>query len=317
MNGVETITLKFPLSDSEAKSSAIPQVLAIGQFDGLHEGHLSVIRTAIEQAQQAGLPASVMTFFPHPKEVMKKGDYEGYLTPPSEKERLLRELGVSYFYVVEFDEAFSRVSPEDFVREILFPLQVRQVVAGFDFRFGHKGAGDVELLRELGAKQMEVYTVPPFKIEGEKVSSSGIRKSLYEGQVLQATKWLGRPYLLRGIVVNGDKRGRTIGFPTANTQLSEPFVLPVKGVYAVKAKLREEERWMFGVMNIGVKPTFHEGVTKPSVEVHLFDFNDDIYDRELTIQLYDYIRPERKFTSIDELIAQIRVDADSARQLLS
>ncbi|WP_094092563.1 bifunctional riboflavin kinase/FAD synthetase [Paenibacillus physcomitrellae] len=314
---METVNLSYPLSENVVERFAAPQVLALGQFDGLHLGHISVIKAAISLAREAGLPAAVMTFYPHPKEVMKKGDYDGYLTPPAEKERLLRELGIDYFYVVEFNEAFSKVSPEQFVAGMLLPLNIQTAVIGFDFHFGHKGAGDAGMLCELGKPQFTVHTVPPFLIDGEKVSSSGIRKWLHEGRVDLAAGWFGRPYLVRGKVINGEKRGRTIGFPTANVEPSEHFVLPVKGVYAVKAQLEGEDRWLPGVMNLGVKPTFHEGVTKPSLEVHLFDFSQDIYEHELTIELISYIRPERKFSSIDELIAQIGRDADTARELLS
>ncbi|WP_138493933.1 bifunctional riboflavin kinase/FAD synthetase [Paenibacillus pinistramenti] len=313
---METVNLSYPLSENVVKRFAAPQVLALGQFDGLHLGHLSVIKAAASAAEEAGLPLAVMTFYPHPKEVMKKGDYDGYLTPPAEKERILRELGIDYFYVVEFNEEFSRISPEDFVSGMLLPLNIRTAVVGFDFHFGYKGAGDADMLRELGKAQFDVHTAPPFLIEGEKVSSSGIRKWLHEGRVDLAAGWFGRPYRLRGTVVNGEKRGRKIGFPTANVEPSEHFVLPTAGVYAVKARLEGNEEWLPGVMNIGVKPTFHEGVTKPSLEVHLFDFNSDIYGNVLTIQLISYIRPEQKFSSIDDLIAQIARDAETARKLL-
>ncbi|WP_223066816.1 bifunctional riboflavin kinase/FAD synthetase [Paenibacillus caui] len=313
---MKTVNLSYPLSDDVARAYAAPQVLALGQFDGLHLGHASVIETAVSVARRAGLPASVMTFYPHPKEVMKKGDYDGYLTPPEEKERLLGEMGIEYLYVVQFNEAFSRVSPHNFVAGMLLPLGIHTAVVGFDFRFGYMGEGNVDMLRELGEGKMDVFAVPPFLIEEEKVSSSGIRKWLHEGRVDLARNWLGRPYVLRGSIAHGEKRGRQIGFPTANVELSEHFVLPAKGVYAVKAQLQGEAGWMPGVMNIGVKPTFHEGVTKPSLEVHLLDFSGDIYDRELTIQFVSYIRPERKFSSIDELIAQISRDTDTARNRL-
>lgn len=314
---METIYLTYPLSAEESAAVATPQVLAIGQFDGLHLGHVSVINKAIALAEEAKLPASVMTFYPHPKEVMKKGDYDGYLTPSKEKERLLSEMGVERFYVAAFNEAFSRVSPQDFVSGMLLPLQIETAVVGFDFHFGYKGEGDARMLQELGQGAVNVHTVPAFLLDGEKVSSSGIRKWLHEGYVDLAANWLGRPYILRGEVVNGEKRGRKIGFPTANVELSEPFVLPVNGVYAVKAKLAGKSTSFSGVMNVGVKPTFHEGVRKPTVEVHLLDFSGDLYGQEMTIELLSFIRPEQKFSSIEELVAQIASDADTARERLS
>ncbi|AWB44345.1 bifunctional riboflavin kinase/FAD synthetase [Paenibacillus sp. CAA11] len=308
---MQTITIKYPLTQNDIQSYAKPQVVAIGQFDGLHLGHEAVIKSAVALAHQKELPVSVMTFYPHPKEVMKKGDYDGYLTPPKEKEELLRSMGVDYLYIIEFNEAFSQVSPQCFVYDMLLPLQIDTAVVGFDFRFGYRGEGHADMLRKLGAGKMEVETVPAFLLEGEKVSSSGIRKWLKEGKVDLAAVWLGRPYVLRGSVVDGEKRGRLIGFPTANVELSEHFVLPANGVYAVLASTGET--WLPGVMNIGVKPTFHSGELKPKVEVHLLDFSGDLYTQELTVQLIDFLREERKFGSVDELIAQIGRDAETAR----
>ncbi|GAA0134197.1 bifunctional riboflavin kinase/FAD synthetase [Paenibacillus sp. YSY-4.3] len=311
---VETINLTYPLAKEIIDQSARPQVLAIGQFDGLHLGHVSVIETAVRMAASLNLPAAVMTFHPHPKEVMKKGDYDGYLTPPQEKERILKSLGVDYVYIVEFNDAFSRVSPQNFVAGVLVPLQVHTAVVGFDFRYGYRGEGEAGMLRELSDNTLEVHTVPPFLIDEEKVSSSGIRRALAEGEVQLAARWLGRRYAIHGIVMHGEKRGRTIGFPTANLRPDEYFVLPIKGVYAVRVNY--EGQWLSGVMNVGVKPTFHNDKSAPSLEIHLFDFNGDLYGQSLSVELVEFIREERKFGSIDELVAQISKDADTARNLL-
>ncbi|MEF2965164.1 bifunctional riboflavin kinase/FAD synthetase [Paenibacillus sp. M1] len=312
---METINLTYPLKDDLIASLAKPQVLAIGQFDGLHLGHASVIETAVKLAGEAGLPSAVMSFHPHPKEVMKKGDYEGYLTPPREKERVLRGMGVDYLYIVEFNEAFSRVSPGDFVRGMLMPLQTRTVVVGFDFHYGFRGEGNAEMLRELSGNTLDVHIVPPFLIEGEKVSSSDIRKALQEGNVRQVDRWLGRPYTMTGTVMHGEKRGRLLGFPTANLQLDEPYVLPAKGVYAVRVNYGGTS--LSGVMNVGVKPTFHDDALRPSLEIHLFDFHSDLYGESLLVEVYEFIREERKFAGVDELVAQITKDAETAKQLLS
>lgn len=310
-----TVSLSYPILPELLQTWGRPQVMAIGQFDGLHMGHASVIRNAIAFGQKHEYPVAVMTFYPHPKEVMKKGDYEGYLTPLVEKQEVLESMGVDILYIVEFNPEFSQVSPSDFVQQLLLPLQVKQAVVGFDFRFGYRGEGNEALLRELGGQEMQVETVPPYELNGEKVSSSGIRRALQDGDFARARSWLGRPYRVRGIVADGEKRGRTIGFPTANLQLEDKFVMPTKGVYAVKAHVRDAV--YSGVMNVGVKPTFHDGVTRPSFEVHLFDFAEDIYGEQVKVDLYYYIRPERKFASVDELVAQIGHDADTARQLLS
>ncbi|NQX46223.1 bifunctional riboflavin kinase/FAD synthetase [Paenibacillus tritici] len=311
---MRTLTLSYPMLPETAAQVAQPQVVALGQFDGLHLGHASVITSAVALARQAGVPAAVMTFYPHPKDVMGKGDYEGYLTPSRDKQELLAAMGVELLYIIDFNEELSRVSPADFVSVMLLPLQIVTAVVGFDFRFGYKGEGDVNTLRELGQGAMKVETVSPFLLEGEKVSSSGIRKSLLSGELDKANAWFGRCYHLRGIVGHGEKRGRTIGFPTANLQLEDRYVIPATGVYAVKVFYRDEV--LYGVMNVGVKPTFHEGVTKPSFEVHLFDFAADIYGHELKVELVSYIRAERKFGSIGALIAQIGADAETAKGLL-
>lgn len=311
---METISLSYPLSAQFIENNSRPQVLAIGQFDGLHLGHASVIETAVRLASEVGLPASVMTFHPHPKEVMKKGDYDGYLTPPQEKERILRNMGVDHVYIVEFNDAFSQVSPQDFVTGMLVPLQIHTAVVGFDFHFGYRGEGHAGMLRELSNNTMEVNTVPPFLISGEKVSSSGIRKALQEGDMELANGWLGRPYAIKGTVSHGEKRGRQMGYPTANVKPDEHYVLPTTGVFAVR--VRHNGNTYSGVMNVGVKPTFHNDATVPSLEVHLFDFNGDIYGESLHVELTHFIRKERKFGSMEELMGQIAKDAETAKKLL-
>ncbi|GGF79986.1 riboflavin biosynthesis protein [Paenibacillus albidus] len=311
---MRTVTLTYPVPPETAAEWAQPQVVALGQFDGLHRGHASVITSAVALARKEGVPAAVMTFHPHPKDVMGKGDYEGYLTPQPDKQELLAGMGVDILYIVEFNEQLSRVSPQNFVSVMLLPLQVVTAVVGFDFRFGYQGEGDADMLRALGQGVMNVETVPPFLIDGVKVSSSGIRKSLQNGELATANDWFGRCYHLRGTVGHGEKRGRTIGFPTANLQLEEHFVVPAKGVYAVRVFFNNT--LLFGVMNVGVKPTFHEGMIAPSFEVHVFDFEGDLYDKELKVELVAYIRPERKFESIQALIAQIGDDAETAKKLL-
>ncbi|WP_339242101.1 bifunctional riboflavin kinase/FAD synthetase [Paenibacillus sp. FSL F4-0243] len=310
---MRTVTLTYPMSPETAAEWAQPQVAALGQFDGLHRGHASVITSAVALARKQGVPAAVLTFHPHPKDVMGKGDYEGYLTPPVEKQEILASLGVDILYVIEFNEQLSRVSPQNFVSVMLLPLHIVTAVVGFDFRFGYQGEGDVEMLRKLGEGVMNVEVAPPFLLDGEKVSSSGIRKSLQNGDLELANSWFGRCYYLRGEVGHGEKRGRTIGFPTANLKLSAHFVIPTKGVYAVRVFYKDKV--LYGVMNVGVKPTFHEGVLTPSFEVHLFDFEGDLYDQELKVELVSYIRPERKFESIGALITQIGEDAETAKKI--
>ena len=311
---MKTVNLSYPLPSGIIEEYAGPQIAALGQFDGVHQGHESVIRSAVRLAEQKGMPSAVITFHPHPKDVMKKGNYEGNLTPLREKQELLVAMGVNILYVVEFSESFSQLSPRAFVEGMLLALGIQTAIVGFDFRFGHKGEGHAEMLRELGDGKMTVEIIPPFELKGGKVSSSAIRKALQSGELEEANRLLGHSYRLRGEVVDGDKRGRTIGFPTANLRLQDQFVVPAKGVYAVRTLVEGE--WVPGVMNLGVKPTFQEGVTAPSFEVHLLDFDRDIYGESLVVDLISYIRPERKFPSIQELVAQIQADADTARRIL-
>ncbi|MDO3410652.1 bifunctional riboflavin kinase/FAD synthetase [Saccharibacillus sp. CPCC 101409] len=311
---MKTVTLTYPLTSMKDKVQVRPQVMAIGQFDGLHLGHASVIRRAIELGRSSGLPVAVLTFHPHPKDVMGKGDYEGYLTPLRDKEKILAEMGVDYLYVGEFTPEFSKVSPADFVGNVLVPLEVDTAVVGFDFRFGYLGEGTAEAIGPLSGGAIKVETIAPFLLEGEKVGSSGIRAALKTGDAEKAGRWLGRPYRVKGTVVGGDKRGRTIGFPTANVDLSGHYVTPAKGVYAVRFGLGENV--LGGVMNVGVKPTFTDGSVKPTFETHLFDFDRSIYGEEVWMDFVRYIRPERKFSGIDELVEQIAKDADEARNIL-
>lgn len=312
---MKTINLSFPLTEEVRKEIAVPQVLAMGQFDGLHLGHVSVIESAVRLSKEQGIQAAVLTFHPHPKEVMRKGDYQGYLTPLRDKEEILEKMGVDVLYVIEFNESFSSLLPEQFVTEFLIQSEVKVAVVGFDFRFGHKGAGNEHKLRELGIPHMNVVTIPPLMLDGKKVSSTSIRSVLHEGDVKEAERMLGRRYSLRGTVIDGEKRGRTIGFPTANVEPSESYVVPRKGVYAVWV-LHDNQKFP-GVMNIGVKPTFHKDRIKPSFEVHLLDYSGDLYGQELTVELVEFLRPEQRFPSIDELIAQIQRDSETAKQILT
>ncbi len=307
--------LSYPLSSEMLCDRPGSQVVAIGQFDGVHVGHTSVISSAVSLAKEKGIPSAVVTFNPHPKDVMGKGDYEGYLTPLRIKQELLADMGVDTMYVAQFNEVFSRVSPQEFFTDVLLQLHIDTVVVGFDFHFGYKGLGDVEMLRELGQGVMGVEVIPAFLLKGEKVSSSSIRKALQVGDLQQANDWFGRYYQLRGTVIDGEKRGRTIGFPTANLKLDDRYVVPAKGVYAIRAFF--QDRWIPGVMNLGVKPTFHEKVIAPSYEVHLFNFDETLYGEQLTVELVHYLREERKFSSVQELITQIQLDAKQAEQLLA
>lgn len=308
------IELTFPLSLLGTNEPVSGQVLAIGDFDGVHLGHREVIRKAVETARQQNLPASVMTFHPHPREVLGHGRYTQYLTPLQDKLATLAEVGIDYVYLVHFNLAFSRISPEQFVTEVLLPLRPETVVVGFDFSFGHQARGNADTLCESGRGRFAVEIVRPFHLDGEKVSSTLIRRCLEEGQVGHARRLLGRHYQFTGTVVTGEARGRQLGFPTANLQLDGAYVIPVNGVYAVRAELDGVS--IPGVMNLGTKPTFSDGSLVRTFEVHLFEFNRSIYGEKMKVELVSYLRAERKFGSIDELVDQIQRDVEEAKQIL-
>lgn len=288
-----------------------PCVLALGYFDGVHAGHRRVIQKAIDTAKSLGMKSAVMTFDPHPREVLGQSGYTQYLTPVDEKLEQLKTMGVDVAYVVHFNISFAAIYPEDFIDEFLIQLSAKHVVVGFDYTFGHRGKGTVFTLKEHSHGRYSVDVIAPVNRFGEKISSTLIREYLYSGKIKEATQFLGRPYCVRGTVVHGEKRGRTIGFPTANLRLSAPYIVPRNGVYGVRAKL--EGKVYDGVMNVGIKPTFENERKEKSLEVHLFDFTGDIYDKAMEIQFLFFIREEQKFAGVDALIAQINSDVVTAK----
>ncbi|WP_197257121.1 bifunctional riboflavin kinase/FAD synthetase [Paenibacillus dendritiformis] len=291
-----------------------PQVVILGHFDGIHAGHMKVIERGLQYGREHGLPVALMTFHPHPKAVFGDERYTRYLTPPKEKERILAQFGIDRLYIIDFNLSFAQVKARTFA-DCLCALGVKHAVVGFDNRFGHRGEGSAELLAEWGEGCFTVDIVPAHNEDDAKVSSTRIRQCLAEGDIAKANQLLARPYLLRGTVIHGDARGRTIGFPTANVDLDEPYVIPRNGVYAVKVKVGG--KWHDGVMNIGLKPTFKSGETRPSIEAHLFAFDADIYGEEVTVAVMDFLRAEQKFDGIAALVAQITADAEEARRRLA
>lgn len=312
---MQSIHLNYPIVEGKDTLAMVPQVLAIGEFDGIHLGHQEVIRRAVQTAHRMHIPASIMTFHPHPKEVLGQQKYTQLLTPTKQKEQVLSEMGLDTSYLVAFDSDFMKVTPEEFVENMLIPMNVNTVIVGFDFTFGFRGAGTPDTLCELAAGRFAVEVIRPFQLNGCKVSSTLVREYLQNAQLEEANRLLGRPYTITGTVVTGDGRGRTIGFSTANIEMSESFVIPTLGVYAVKVTVDGEVH--NAVMNVGKKPTFVEDLEKPTLEAHLFDFSRSIYGSAVSVQFISFLRPERKFGSVDELITQIRTDADKARAILT
>ncbi|MBO8162504.1 MAG: bifunctional riboflavin kinase/FAD synthetase [Brevibacillus sp.] len=306
---MKTIRLSYPLPQD---CETVPCSLAIGYFDGVHLGHRRVIQTAIDAAKAQGLHSAVMTFDPHPREVLGQSGYTHYLTPLADKLEQMEKMGVDIAYVMTFDIPFSSVYPEEFIAEVLVPLEARHIVVGFDYTFGYRGKGTAQTLGEHSEGRYTLDIVGPVNRLGEKVSSTVIREYIHHGAVEQARHLLGRPYKIKGTVVHGDKRGRTIGFPTANLALAGPYLIGKNGVYGVRVTL--DGQIYHGVMNIGIKPTFALEKKEKSLEVHLFDFDGEIYGNELAVEFLFFLRDEQKFSGVDALVAQIRKDVEMAKR---
>lgn len=292
--------------------------VALGNFDGVHLGHRAVIETARQAARALEVPAAVLTFEPHPRSLFRPDDPPFRLTPWRIKARLIEALGVDALFDVHFDEAFSRLTAEEFVQQVLVDgLEARHVVAGYDFVFGHRRGGDMHFLADAGQRHgFAVTEVRPVAGPDQTVySSTRVRQHLQAGEVAQAAAILGHDWEIEGRVEHGDKRGRTIGFPTANVELGT-YQRPCLGVYAVLAGVDEGGAtvWHKGVANIGRRPTVG-GVTE-RLEAHLFDFDGDLYGRHLRIRLCHFIRAEMKFDSFQALKDQIVADSARARALL-
>lgn len=292
--------------------------VAVGNFDGVHLGHQAVIGEAGRVARDQGIPWAVLSFEPHPRSLFTTDQEPFRLTPFRIKARHVEALGVDNMIVLHFDHEFAGLSADDFVKKVLVKgLGARHVVSGYDFVFGHKRAGNCELLLHKGKEEGFDFTCVSAVDDGETIySSTRVRRCLKAGDPRGAANLLGRPFEIEGRVEHGDARGRTIGFPTANLHLGE-YLRPALGVYAVRAGIDEgaDTRWLEGVANFGNRPTFDKKDT--IFEVHLFDFDGDLYGRHLRIALVDFLREEKKFDGLDDLKAQIALDSNNARQILA
>ncbi len=290
-----------------------PVVVALGTFDGVHLGHLAVIRRAVEEARIRGLRSVAATFDPHPRAVLAPGNEPKLLTTLDVREELLLGCGMDEMRVIRFDRELSRKSPWGFVRDVLVgALHAAVVVVGDNFRFGYKAAGNFEDLRrcmkETGGEALAV----PTYASGEAISSTRIRDLLLDGEAREAAMLLGRPYALRGEVVVGDKRGRTIGFPTANVLPDTRALVPGRGVYAGRVRVRNE--WFGACTNVGVAPTFERQDSK--VEAYLLDYEGDLYGEVVDISFVARLRLEKRFSDIEELKTQIAGDVAQARKVV-
>ena len=288
--------------------------IAIGNFDGVHRGHRAVIDRAIELAREDRRPAVVLTFEPHPRAFFRKDQPLFRLTPEPEKLKLLAAAGLDGAVVMQFDGKLAGVTAEDFVKDMLVRrLSAAGVVVGDNFQFGRRRQGNAEFLREQGEERgFEVELVKPLLFRGKPVSSSAIRELLAKGEVDEASKLLGYTWFVSGKVIHGEKRGRELGYPTANIAL-DPACDLAHGIYAVRVRVRGEIR--DGVASFGRRPTFGGGA--PLLEVFLFDFESDIYDEEIDAAFFGWVRPEAKFADAAELTRQMDADSAMAREKLA
>lgn len=287
-------------------------VLTIGNFDGLHVGHQKLIAELNKIAKQLNLPSVLMTFEPQPNEFFSREQPINRLMRFREKWLSLLDSGLDYLVCFRFDEKFSAITAEEFVKDILVKkMGVKAVIVGDDFRFGAKRAGDFSLLKRMGAElKFSVIQMPTLTDEGERISSTRIRKALQMGDLDSATKILGKPFSVSGKVIHGDARGRDLGFPTANIYLHRR-VLPLSGIFAVKIYGIHEQP-LLGAANVGTRPTF-DG-QQVQLEVYIFDFNQDVYDKHLTVEFWHKIRDEVKYDAVEDLIQQMHQDVAQIKQ---
>jgi riboflavin kinase/FMN adenylyltransferase len=291
-------------------------VVTIGTFDGVHIGHRKILERIIHSAQELDCNSIVLTFFPHPRMVLQEGSDVKLLNTMVEKIALLEEIGIDNLIIHPFDKEFSRLTAEEFVKEILVDkLHIQKIIIGYDHRFGRNRTADINDLIHFGKEYgFEVEQISAQEINDNAVSSTKIRNAILEGNSTLAKEYLGYNYFFSGTVVKGKQLGRTIGFPTANIHIEEDYkLIPKNGVYVVKGTCNEET--LFAMMNIGTRPTV-EGKNQ-TIEVHFFDFDKDIYNQHITIEILEFIRDEHKFESLDTLKNQIQKDKEFSINFLN
>lgn len=288
-------------------------VIAIGQFDGLHIAHKELVKITLESAKINNYKTAIMTFDPHPDYVLGKEEKNLRVMTIEEKAAMLENLGIDFLIIIKFDKKVSSLSPRQFIIDYLFTINVKEVVVGSDFVFGKNGSGTGEMIFELSGQTIKGVVVPEMKVDNEKIGTCKLKKLLRNGEVNEIKKWLGRNFSIIGIVEEGRKIGREIGFPTINLSLREDFVDIKKGVYAVHVYYQCKK--YYGISNVGNNPSFNFK-NNVSLETFIFDFNENIYGKLVTIEFVDFIREETKFSSREELISQINSDIKKAREIL-
>ena len=290
-------------------------IVTIGTFDGVHIGHKEIIKNLIENAHRKNDKSVILTFFPHPRMVIQKGSRIKLLTTLEEKVALLEKSGLDYLIVQPFNKEFSRLTALEFVRDILVgQLKIKKLVIGYDHHFGRNREGNFEQLKEYGTVYgFTVEEIPAQDIENVAVSSTKIRRALSEGRIERANAYLGYEFMLSGKIIHGKGLGKKWNYPTINVNVEEPYkLIPKPGVYIVKTIIKDKK--VFGIMNIGHRPTVNG--KHQTIEVHLLDFNADLYGKTIQIHLAYRLRDEQKFDSVEALFVQIKEDEQKARALI-
>ena len=304
------------VQDIQNYSSITKSILTIGTFDGVHVGHQKILKNLIRTANNEGKKSVLLTFFPHPRMVLQKENKILLLNTIKEKSSLLEKMGLDYLIIHPFSREFSRLTALDFVRDILVnKLNTSRLIIGYDHHFGKNREGNIHQLKEYSLLyDFKVEEIPAQDIDDVSVSSTKIRTALKDGNLKTANNYLGYHYMLNGTVVSGKKLGGTIGFPTANLEIKEPYkLIPKTGVYIIKTHINTV--LYTGIMNIGFNPTVlgkHQ-----TIEAHLFDFNEDLYGKEIMIEFIYFLREEHKFESVKELVVQLNIDKENAISYLS
>ena len=297
-------------------SSEKESILTIGTFDGVHIGHNKILKRLIQDSKKNNLSSLVMTFFPHPRMILNKSHEIKMIDTIDEKINLLEKTGLDNLIIHPFDNNFSKIRAKEFVEEILVKkLKIKEIIIGYDHKFGKDREASVEDLKKFGQDYMfTVKEIPAQEIDSIAISSTKIRNAILNGEIEKCNKFLGRNFILTGKVVYGDGLGKKIDFPTANIEIKETYkIIPKNGVYLVKTKINSNT--YFGMMNIGIRPTV--GGTNKSLEIHFFNFKDNIYGKNVSIEIIKKIRDEEKFSSIDHLKIQLKKDEQFCLKLIN
>ena len=292
-------------------------IITLGTFDGIHVGHRFIIEEVVKKASDLGGRSFLITYHPHPRKIISGQNQLNLLSTPSEKAEIFEALGIENLLIVNFTKEFSQLSPDKFIENYLINgIGTKEVIIGYDHHFGKGRGGDQDFLKNKGKKAgFDVTIIPEYTINNVSVSSSNIRRAILEGNISAANELLGRQYAFSGTVVEGDKRGRELGFPTANLNIDdEDKLLPALGIYAAEITIGTRKK--HGLLSVGKRPTFYKsGDVVP--EVYIFDFNEDIYGNKITVELVERIRGEEKFSSAADLILQMNKDKEIGMSILS